>query len=46
MTSKQFYDRQTSGGTGDVMQLIVAHPHIWDMLTGDLKQQVQPPQNT
>jgi len=30
----------------DIARLIEAHPRLWDMLTGDLKQQVQPPQKT
>ena len=28
----------------DITRLIEAHPHLWDILTDDLKQQVQPPQ--
>ena len=27
----------------DIARLIEAHPNLWDMLTNDLKQQVQPP---
>ena len=30
----------------DIARLVEAHPHLWDMLTGDLKQQVQPPDRT
>ena len=30
----------------DIARLVEAHPRLWDMLTGDLKQQVQPPQKT
>ena len=30
----------------DIARLVEAHPHLWDMLTGDLKQQVQPPEKT
>jgi hypothetical protein len=28
----------------DIARLIEAHPHVWDMLTDDLKQQVQTPE--
>ena len=56
MTAKQFFDWQTSGGTDDVMRLvdcleradiarlIEAHPHLWDVLTDELKKQLQPPE--
>jgi len=30
----------------DIARLVEAHPRLWDMLTGDLKQQVQPPEKT
>ena len=30
----------------DIARLVEAHPHLWDMLTSDLKQQVQPPEKT
>jgi hypothetical protein len=30
----------------DVARLVEAHPHLWDMLTDDLKQQVQQPERT
>ena len=30
----------------DIARLVEAHPHLWDMLTDDLKQQVQPPEKT
>ena len=30
----------------DIARMIEAHPHLWDMLTDDLKQQVNPPENT
>jgi hypothetical protein len=30
----------------DIARLVEAHPHLWDMLTGDLKRQVQPPEKT
>jgi len=30
----------------DIARLVEAHPHLWDMLTGDLKQHVQPPEKT
>lgn len=29
----------------DIARLIEAHPNLWNMLTADLKQQVQPPKN-
>lgn len=29
---------------GDIARLIEAHPHLWDALTDELKQQLQPPQ--
>jgi len=53
MTAKQFYDWQTAGGTNDVMRLkdladiarlVEAHPHLWDLLADDLKQQIQRPE--
>ena len=28
----------------DIARLVEAHPHLWDMLTDPLKQQVQPPE--
>lgn len=28
----------------DIARLIEAHPYLWDLLTDDLKQQVQRPQ--
>ena len=30
----------------DIARLVEAHPHLWDMLTDDLKQQVQPPKTS
>jgi len=30
----------------DIARLVEAHPHLWDMLTSDLKQQVQPQEKT
>lgn len=30
----------------DIARLIESHPHLWDMLSADLKQQVQPPQKS
>jgi len=30
----------------DIARLVEAHPRLWDMLTGELKQQVQPPEKT
>ena len=30
----------------DIARLIEAHPHLWNMLTDVLKQQVQPPEKT
>jgi len=30
----------------DIARLIEAHPHLWNMLTDGLKQQVQPPEKT
>ena len=30
----------------DIACLVEAHRHLWDMLTDDLKQQVQPPEKT
>ncbi len=30
----------------DIARLVEAHSHLWDMLTDDLKQQVQPPEKT
>ena len=30
----------------DIARLVEAHPHLWDMLTGDLKQQVHRPEKT
>lgn len=30
----------------DIARLVEAHRHLWDMLTDDLKQQVQPPEKT
>jgi len=29
--------------TPDIARLAEAHPQLWDMITDDLKQQVQPP---
>ena len=58
MTSKQFCDCQTSGGTDDVMRLVncleradiarlvEAHPKLWDARTEELQRQVQRPQVT
>ena len=45
MTAKGFYAWQTAGGTDDVIRPVEAHPHLCAMLMGDLKQQVQPPEN-
>jgi hypothetical protein len=28
----------------DIARLVEAHPHLWDMLTEDLKRQLQPPE--
>lgn len=30
----------------DIARLVEAHPHLWDLLTDDVKQQVQPPEKT
>jgi len=30
----------------DIARLVEAHPHLWNMLTDDLKRQVQPPEKT
>ena len=30
----------------DIARLVEAHPQLWDLLTNDLKQQVQPPKST
>jgi hypothetical protein len=30
----------------DIARLVEAHPYLWEMLTADLKQQVQPPDKT
>lgn len=30
----------------DIARLVEAHPHLWEMLAADLKQQVQPPDKT
>jgi len=30
----------------DIARLVEANRHLWDMLTGDLKQQIQPPEKT
>jgi hypothetical protein len=30
----------------DIARLVEAHPHLWDKLTDDLKQQVQPPEKS
>jgi len=30
----------------DIARLVEAHPHLWDMLTDDLRRQVQPPEQT
>jgi hypothetical protein len=30
----------------DIARLVEAHRHLWDMLTDELKQQVQPPEKT
>lgn len=30
----------------DIARLVEAHPHLWDSLTDDLKQQVRRPENT
>jgi hypothetical protein len=30
----------------DIARLIEAHPHLWDELTDDLKQHIQPPDKT
>ncbi|MDI6450191.1 nucleotidyl transferase AbiEii/AbiGii toxin family protein [Anaerobaca lacustris] len=29
---------------GDIARLVEAHPHLWDALTDELKQQLQPPE--
>lgn len=29
----------------DIARLVEAHPHLWDALTDDLRQQLQPPKN-
>ena len=28
---------------GDIARMMEAHPHLWDMLTSDLQQQLEPP---
>ena len=38
--SKRFKD------LADIARLVEAHPHLWDILTNDLKRQVQPPEKT
>ncbi len=30
----------------DIARLVETHPHLWDMLNNDLKQQVRPPEKT
>jgi len=30
----------------DIARLVEAHPHLWDLLTDDLKTQVQPPEDS
>ncbi len=30
----------------DIARLVESHPHLWNMLTDDLKQQVHPPEKT
>jgi hypothetical protein len=30
----------------DIARLVEAYPHLWDMLTDNLKRQVQPPEKT
>jgi hypothetical protein len=30
----------------DIVRLVESHPHLWDLLTDDLKRQVQPPGRT
>jgi hypothetical protein len=30
----------------DIASLVEAYPHLWDMLTDNLKRQVQPPEKT
>lgn len=30
----------------DIARLVEAHPHLWSLLTNDLKQQIQPPDKT
>ena len=30
----------------DIARLVESHPHLWNMLTDNLKQQVQPPEKT
>lgn len=30
----------------DIARLVESHPHLWNMLTDDLKRQVQPPEKT
>lgn len=30
----------------DIARLVEAHPHLWDLLTDDLKRQLQPPERT
>jgi hypothetical protein len=38
--SKRFKD------IADIARLTEAHPHLWDTLSDDLKQQVQPPEKS
>jgi len=30
----------------DIARLLESHPHLWDLLTDDLKRQLQPPEKT
>ncbi len=30
----------------DIARLVESHPHLWDLLTDDLKRQLQPPETT
>ncbi len=38
--SKRFKD------LADIARLVESHPHLWDLLTDDLKRQLQPPEKT
>jgi hypothetical protein len=30
----------------DIARLLESHPHLWDLLTDDLKRQLRPPEET